>query len=73
MTKAVNVLVGILIIYILNQSQWILVKDDKTISSDFPVPLVLGPAQRLRFPFPTDVCVRCAAYCLEITPPFSIF
>lgn len=53
MTKAVNVLVGILIIYILNQSQWIFIKDDKTISNSFPIPLVFDHAHFFGFPFPT--------------------
>lgn len=49
MTKAVNVWVRILIIYILNQSQWIFIKDGKTISNNFPVPHFRGHAHRATF------------------------
>ena len=56
--EAVNVWVWILIIYILNQSQWIFIKDDKTISNSFPIPHILGHAQSINFPFPTAGCMR---------------
>lgn len=48
----------VLIIYGLNQSQWILIKDDKTISSDFPISLILAHARR-RVGFPFELGCWC--------------
>lgn len=42
--------VGTLIIYILNQSQWIFIKNNKTISNRFPIPLIPAHAQSDGFP-----------------------